>query len=179
MLKRFYCRNDTKMSFNLIGIISHDWQYLIVKHLCSCQVVSIKWKWVWVCSWRSKFKGHIFLDSYCHNNVTYSVVFWNLHIWRRRTHCWGRRKKTDILIKDTDICLLEYVCCSPRSTIIEPTQLQETFISGSTVETALSESGFITLPSPLSQKTVYKEVEFGKPVQFIEMLRSTRNKQSQ
>lgn len=39
---------------------------------------------------------------------------------------------------------------------------QETFISGSTVETALSESDFITSPSSLSQQTVYKAVEFGK-----------------
>lgn len=57
------------------------------------------------------------------------------------------------------MCLLDY---SPYSTIIEAYVYQETFISGSTVETALSESDFITSPSSLSQQTVYKAVEFGK-----------------
>lgn len=79
------------MGLDLVGAIRHDRQYLVVQHLSSYQLITVKSEWVIRVGWRRiECEGHPWIECDSHDDSTDLVVFIKLNNPWSTTHCSER-----------------------------------------------------------------------------------------
>lgn len=103
------------VGLELIIVIRHDWQYLIVQNICSYKLVSIYPKWV-VGVFRDRIK-YDFIPwggNDCCHHIIHHIVFFKIHNLRTSTDCWERRKMQQSQLKRQGISFIS-ACPVQRS----------------------------------------------------------------